>query len=65
VAGSVFEVLPEVSSFMGFGPPSRYEEPLIGFAIGVDQRDLDAIHKSDSVDLAMVLKQISKRLGLS
>jgi hypothetical protein len=35
---------------MGFGPPGRYEVPLIEFAISVDQRDLDAIHKSDSVD---------------
>src|SRR5215510_8830355 len=50
VAGSVFDVLPEVSSFMGFGPPGRYEVPLIGFTIGINHRDLDAIHESDRVD---------------
>src|SRR5580692_7601603 len=50
VAGSVFEVLPEVSSFMGFGPPGRYNVPLVGIAIGKNHRDLDAIHNPDGVD---------------
>jgi len=35
---------------MRFGPPGRYEVSLIGLAVTVDHRDLDAIHKSDSVD---------------
>jgi hypothetical protein len=35
---------------MGFGPPGRYEASLIGFAIGVDHCDLNAVYKSDSVN---------------
>src|SRR5580704_3128532 len=50
VAGSLFEMAPEVSSFMGLGPPGRYEMSLVGFTVGIDHRDLDTIHKSDSVD---------------
>jgi hypothetical protein len=43
VLGSVFEPSPEVSSFMGFGPPCRYKLSLISVAIGVDHRNLDAV----------------------
>src|ERR1700730_11791741 len=42
VPGSVFEVLPEVSSFMGFGTPCRYQLSLVrgasGVAVGDDQQ---------------------------
>jgi hypothetical protein len=35
---------------MGFGPPGRYDVPLVGIAIGKNHRDLDAIHNPDGVD---------------
>ena len=50
VPGSVFEVLPEISSFMGFGPPCRYELSFVTGAIGVGNGDLDAVHEADGVD---------------
>jgi hypothetical protein len=33
-----------------FGPPGRNEASFIRFAISIDNRNLDPVHKSDSVD---------------
>src|SRR5580692_6236101 len=49
VAGSPFEVAPEVSSFMRFGPPGRDDAPLVGFAIAVNHHNFEAVHKTDGV----------------
>jgi hypothetical protein len=50
VTGSLAEFLPVVSSLIGFGPPGRYDVPFAGIAISVDDRHLNAIHKSDSAN---------------
>jgi hypothetical protein len=50
VSGSVFEVVPEISSLMRFGPPRRNDVTLISFTISVDHRDLDAVDQADRVD---------------
>ena len=53
--GSVFEVVPEISSLMRFGPPRRNNVTLISFTISVDHRDLDAVDEADCVDAHLAI----------
>ncbi len=44
------DVLPVISRFMGFGPPSRDDATFIVGPVGIDHCNLDAVHQTDGVD---------------
>src|SRR5437764_8171513 len=50
VFGRVFEILPEVSSLMRFGPPRRNDLALVVIPVRVEDGDFDAVHETDRVD---------------
>jgi hypothetical protein len=47
VLGSVFEMVPDVSSLMRFRPRGRYDVALVAVTIGIDHRDLDAVDEAN------------------
>jgi hypothetical protein len=55
VAGLVFDVPPEISSFMRFGPPGRNEVAFVFAPIGADHRDFDAIDEPNGVNASLAV----------